>query len=291
LRTHVLRPTWHFVTPADIRWMLALTAPRVHAANAHMYRKVELDDAAFARSERVLEEALRGGHHFTRDELREVLGSAGIETDGTFRMSYLMMHAELEGIVCSGPRRGKQFTYALLDERAPGARTLGRDEALAELARRYFVSRGPARVEDFVKWSGLTVADARLGLEAVKDELQYEAVGAAEYWFGPAEPAAEVAGPAAHLLSVYDEYVSGYRGWSTIVDDETSRKLIAMDNALTSIVVVDGRIAGTWKRKLRKNDVVVETHLLVPLSDAEHKAVAAAVQEYGAFLGKSVVSA
>ena len=119
LRTHLMRPTWHFVAPADIRWILALTAPRVHAANAYMYRKLGLKDATFARSRKVLERALRGGKQLTRSELDAALRRAGIAADG-LRLAYLMMHAELSGVICSGPRRGKQFTYALLDERAPG---------------------------------------------------------------------------------------------------------------------------------------------------------------------------
>lgn len=153
LRTHLLRPTWHFVTPADIRWMLALTAPRAHAVNADMSRKLELDNALFKRSNAALARALHGGRQLTRDELRGVLQKAGIATDGGLRLGYLLMRAELDGMVCSGARRGKQFTYALLDERAPHAKTLGREEALAELAQRYFVSRGPATVQDFAKRS------------------------------------------------------------------------------------------------------------------------------------------
>ncbi|HSK48497.1 MAG TPA: winged helix DNA-binding domain-containing protein [Coriobacteriia bacterium] len=291
LRTHVLRPTWHFVTPEDIGWMLALTAPRVHAANAHMYRRLELDDTVFERSQTALLTALQGGQYRTRNELREVLGAAGVVADAAGRMSYLMMHAELDGIVCSGPRRGRQFTYALLDERAPLAKRLDRDAALAELAQRYFVSRGPSRVNDLAKWSGLSGADARRGLAAVRDRLQRECLGDEEYWSGPLGPT-DVAGPtAAHLLSVYDEYVSAYKGWSTIVDDATSRELIKMDNALNSIVVVDGRIVGTWKRTIRRHDVLVETNIMVPLTDLQERAVALAVREYGSFLGLPAVMA
>ncbi len=119
LRTHMLRPTWHFVAPADIRWLLALTAPRVHAANGTQYRSLGLEPALLGRCHTVLENALRGGRHLTRDELRGALQQAGIATDGVQRSTYIMMHAELEGIICSGPRRGRQFTYALLEERVP----------------------------------------------------------------------------------------------------------------------------------------------------------------------------
>src|SRR6266852_6469726 len=165
LRTHVMRPTWHFVSPADIRWLLALTAPRVHAASAYYSRRLELDEVAFRSTNAVLANALQGGKQLTRDELASALQQAGIITEGEQRVTHIMMRAELDGIICSGARRGKQFTYALLEERAPQARALERDEALAELTRRYFTSHGPATVQDFVWWSGLTTADARVGLE------------------------------------------------------------------------------------------------------------------------------
>ncbi len=152
LRTHVMRPTWHFVTSADIRWMLELTGPRVHALNAYYYRQQGLDDALFARSNAVLAKALAGGNYLTRPELQAALAGAGIVADGGLRASYLMMRAELDMLICSGPRRGKQFTYALLDERAPAASSLPRDEALAELTRRYFTSHGPATLKDFAWW-------------------------------------------------------------------------------------------------------------------------------------------
>ena len=159
----MLRPTWHFVLPRDIRWLLELTGPRVRALNAGMQRKAGLDAAVFRKAEQVLGAALSAGKYLARDELRIELNRAGLRTEGEFRFAYLLMHAELDGLICSGPRRGKQFTYALLDERAPTARTHDREQALVELTRRYFGSRGPATAHDFAKWSGLTVADARRG--------------------------------------------------------------------------------------------------------------------------------
>jgi hypothetical protein len=227
LRTHLMRPTWHFVTPADIRWLLSLKAPRVHAVNASMYRKLELDSAIFERSNAALAKALQGGQHLTRDELRGVLQKAGIKTDAEFRMGYLMMRAELDGIVCSGPRRGKQFTYALLDERAPDAKTLESEEALAELTRHFFSSRGPATVQDFAKWSGLTVADARRGLETVKAQFRHEAVGGQTYWFSSSKQAVKDESPTAHLLSIYDEYISGYKDRSAIIEESYASYLVA----------------------------------------------------------------
>src|SRR5262245_50797533 len=211
LRTHVMRPTWHFVTPADIRWMLALTADRVHATNKPLYRRLELDGAVFTRSNAAIVKALRGGKQLTREELKAPLRQAGIATDGELRMGYLMMRAELDGIVCSGPRRGKQFTYALLEERVPRTRALDRDEALAELAKRYFASHGPASLQDFGRWAGLTMADARSGLEAIRSQFTYEVVDGQTYWFSESAPPPEPASPTASLLSIYDEYIIGYK--------------------------------------------------------------------------------
>src|SRR5438034_1155848 len=176
LRTHVMRPTWHFVLPADIRWMLALTAPRVLSTIAYYDRTLELDDAVFTQSNAVLAKALQGGKQLTRTELVSVLQQAGIATDNLQRIGHILMHAELDGIICSGARRSKQFTYALLDERAPQAGTLDCEEALAEFARRYFTSHGPATLQDFVWWSGLTVDDARACLEMVTSQLMHEVV-------------------------------------------------------------------------------------------------------------------
>jgi hypothetical protein len=285
LRTHLLRPTWDFVTPGDIRWLLALTAPRVRAANAYMYRKLELDNAVFKRSNSVLRKVLQGGNQLTRDELRPLLRKAGIATDGEFRTSYLLMQAELDGIICSGVRSGKQFTYALLDECVPNAKTLGRDEALAELARRFFMSRGPATAQDFAKWSGLTLADARTGLEATSTHLQHEVVGEQTYWFSASKRSKRAIPLTAFLLSIYDEYVSGYKDHSAAVDEENSVRLRALRNALTNIIVVDSQIVGAWKRTLKKDAVVIETNLFSRLTRAANRAVAAAAHQYGVFLG------
>lgn len=289
LRTHLLRPTWHFVTPADIRWMLALTAPRVHAANAYMYRKLELDSAVFKRSSVALTRALQGGLQLTRDEFRRVLQVAGIEPVVGLRMAYLLMHAELEGIICSGPRRGRQFTYALLEERVPPARTFEHEAALAELARRYFTSRGPATVQDFAKWSGLAVASARRGLEAVQSQLQHAVVGGQPYWFSADRPVKNAGSPTVHLLSIYDEYISGYKDHTAVMDEEIGEKLVALGNALGYIIVLDGRVVGAWRRTIGRNAVVIDINLFTRLTNAENQALVVAAHQYGKFLGLPVV--
>ncbi len=217
LRTHVLRPTWHFVSPADIRWMLALTAPRVNALGAYYYRQVELDDAMFARSNAVLTQTLQGGKQLTRTELLPSFERAGIATND-LRLTHIMMRAELDMVVCSGARRGKQFTYALLDERAPDAIMLERNDALAELSRRYITSRGPVTVQDFVWWSGLTTTDARAGFEMVTAEFSHEIIEGKTYWFSSSSPITKDGMLTAHLLPPYDEYTIAYKDRSAVLD-------------------------------------------------------------------------
>jgi hypothetical protein len=284
LRTHVMRPTWHFVAPEDIRWLLALTAPRVNAASAYQYRKLELDQKLFKRSNAVLAKALRGGNYLTRDELRQKLADAGISTDDLLRSTYIVMRAELDGIICSGPRRGKQFTYALLEERAPQAGDLPRDEALAELAGRFFTSHGPATVHDLAKWSGLTIADATSGLEEVQSRLEHELIDGHTHWFAPSASITRGPSPTAYLLPSYDEYTIGYRNHDAVFNSTQFESLI-----YNYTIVIDGQVVGTWRRTLKKDAVMIELNFFTPPTKAQKLAVAAAADRYGKFLGLSVV--
>ena len=284
LRTHVLRPTWHFVAPADIHWLLALTAPRVQALNAPYYRKLELDENLFQRSASALVHALAGDRHLTRAEVRTVLEGVGIATTGEFRLSYLLMQAELVGLLCSGPRRGKQHTYALLDERVPLAQRFKPAEPAAELARRYCLSRSPATVQDFAKWSGLTITTANAGLEAVKSQLQHQMIAGQSYWCSPDLPTLDDQTPSAYLLSIYDEYISSYKDRSAMVEPSFSARLSALGNDLTAIIVLNGQIVGTWKRTRKKTAVAVTPTLFTSLTEAKSRALDRAIERYAAFL-------
>ncbi|MGH2495228.1 MAG: winged helix DNA-binding domain-containing protein [Ktedonobacteraceae bacterium] len=289
LRTHVMRPTWHFVTPADIRWMLALTAPRVLATIAYYDRVLELDSASYVKSNAVLVKALQGGKQLTRAELASEFQRAGIACDHLQRLGHIIMHAELDGIICSGARRGKQFTYALLDERAPQTRTLDRDEALAEFVRRYFTSHGPATLQDFVWWSGLTMSDAKAGLEMVSSQLTSEVIEGQTYWFSTSMLSAHDLSETIYLLPNYDEYIVGYTERSAIFDVSHTTKLDARGNVLFNhTIVIDGRVVGTWKRTMKKDMVIITPSLFVSLNEAETRALVAAANRYGEFLGLSV---
>lgn len=285
LRTHVLRPTWHFVTPEDIRWMLALSAPRVHAANAYYYRQAGLDAKIFLKSCAMIHRTLEGGQFLTRAELAVYLKRAKLPADG-LKLGYLMMHAELEGVICSGPRKSKQFTYALLDERAPAGRTYSRDEAIAELTTRYFASHGPATIRDFAWWSGLTMKDVRLGIESAGSSLVEETFDGCQYYSAPgkAAPARKIGG--AFLLPNYDEYFIAYKDRSQTVDADRAANIVARTGgAFANHLVIDGRLAGGWSRTIKGNSAVIEIAPYKKLTPAQTRAVAGAVDCYGEFLG------
>jgi hypothetical protein len=288
LRTHVLRPTWHFVTPTDIRWMLKLTAPRVHAVNAFMYRQSELDSATFKKSNSVLEKTLSDGKQLTRTELASVLNKAGITANGV-RLGYLMIYAELEGVICSGAWCGKQFTYALLEERVPQVKALTRDETPAELTKRYFATRGPATLQDFTWWSGLTMVDARNGIEMVKSQLGHEDINGQTYWFPESSSLRNVKSPTAYLLPNYDEYFIGFRDRSAIGEVARQANIQGNDPALFAhTIILNGQIVGGWKRTLEKSKVTVELSPLTKLNKPEKQAVVDAAERFGKFLGPAV---
>jgi hypothetical protein len=282
LRTHALRPTWHFVAAEDIRWILELTAPRVHQLNATMYRRLELDDAVLAKAHTALADSLQDGHHRTRTDLADYLNCAGIEAAG-MRLGYILMHAELDGLICSGAMRGKQQTYALISERAPQAKSMPREEALAELVRRYFTSHGPATIKDFARWSGLTIADTKRGIEMLGQELVSATIDGRTYWF--AELLAEIASepsPSAHLLQGYDEYTNGY-GESRDLYNPYFERFINRDSYLHS-VIIDGQVAAAWKRTLKVNEVQIEIAPYHDMTEGEQTAVQVAASAHCRFI-------
>ena len=284
LRTHVLRPTWHFVAQEDLLWMQRLTGPRVEARMAPYNRHLELTPAIFAKSNTAIERALSGGRFLTRRQLKLALDRARIRTEGTQRLAHIVMHAELEGLICSGPRVGKQFTYALLAERAPNARDWSGDEALAELTRRYFAARAPATVQDFAWWSGLTIGQCRRGVEALGTALDVCTLDDVQYHVpaGFSLPRAVIT--ATQLLPNYDEYFIGYRDRSAIGARLRSTALVTGGNALiANVVAVGGQLVGGWKRLQGKDDVHVSLNLISPLTKAERGRVDAVVEQLRRF--------
>lgn len=288
LRTHALRPTWHLVRASDIRWILELTSPRVHALNAYYYRQQGLDDDAFRLVHRSLERVLRGGNHLTRPEIRDVLAKDGFEAAGV-RLAFVLMHAELEGLVCSGVRRGKEHTYALLEERAPAAPATFREEAAGELVRRFFTSHGPATIADLRWWSSLRVAEIRTGLEAAGGAVRSETVGGLAYWSGVEEAPAPAPRPAVLLLQGFDEYLVAYADTKHVFDAAGIRSSLTDARVLSSgVLVVGTQLNGHWKRRIAKGEVVVEVTPYRRLTEREGTALRSEARRLGEFLDAPV---
>lgn len=281
LRTHILRPTWHFVTPADIRWMLALTGPRVIRAMSGYMRQHGIAAATATRAVSMMERAL-DGRALTRPELGIELARRGLAFTGT-PLALLTMHAELEGVICSGPFQGGRLTYALLDERAPSTPKRSRDEAVSELVRRFFQSHGPATTRDFAWWSGLTMADAKRGLDIVGGRST--AFDGLTYWtVGRPRPARATA-PRLHLLPIYDEYIVAYRDRVAVPHGSERRVPLGPGLTFQHALVIDGQIGGTWKTRKRGQGVTVEPIPLRRLAISEERALAGARARCERFLG------
>ena len=285
LRTHGPRPTWHFIAPADIRWVLTAVAPRVQLRSRTMYRTYEVDAALMARVRRVVEKTAR------RRPVRDPRGDRrGARQQGHrgrgVRLGLIMFVLELDQVVCSGPRQGKQFTYALFDERVRGAAVLPPEEARTALAARYVASHGPVTVRDFVWWSGLTVGEATRALEAVSPALRVERIGDHAYWSAPSEPAAtrrQV--PPVHLLPNYDEYFIAYR------DRSPTAALLPRPAVRRS----DGQLRPPALRRRPLRGLLAADHLrprgaggsaALPAAGPTHRQAAHdAAERYAAFLG------
>jgi len=298
IRTHLLRPTWHLAAAPDVRWLLDLSAPQIKARAASRDRQLELTEAVYARSNRLMERALRDGAELTRDEIVQRLRDARIPVDEN-RASHLLMRAELECILCSGASRGGTLTYAPFDHRVPASAPVPREEALAALASRYFASRGPATVEDFTWWSGLSARDARRAVESVKASLEVVETGDRSF-FGAAVRAAGRAssgrgrgngdgkgnGDGVHLLPAYDEFVISYADRQAILARVHVKKAISDNGIFYPTIVADGQVVGVWtRRKLDAGSTVVQASLFGRPGAAVRAGISRCVKRLSEFWG------
>lgn len=281
IRTHVMRPTWHFVSADDIYRMLELTAPNIRSSMKSRHKQLEIDAHAVAQSNAIIEKALTDRGQLSRKELVSEFIKAGIGLDDN-RAAHLLMCAELDQLVCSGKTQGSQTTYALLAERVPAKTKMGREEALAKLALTYFSSHGPATLQDFVWWSGLAVRDARNALEMARSALVPETIGSQTYWFR--NSTAEVARESVHLLPAFDEFIVGYKDRSAALTYEHHKKTVTNNGVFRPVVVVNGQVEGRWKRSVKKTEVPVEIVLFQMDVAGVEASIRKACEKFGGFL-------
>jgi len=280
LRTHVLRPTWHYVARSDLRWLMALSGPRVLARTARRCHDLGLEARTLKKANDVIADAVAERSQ-TRRDLADVLERNGVSVDGQ-RLAYIAMHAELTSTICSGPMRGRQHTYAAFDRRVGPACDFRDDEAIAELARRYFTTRGPATLTDFVWWSGLSTREARRGLEMTKEHLSARSTDDRTYWF--TETALPRTRGRADLVQCYDEVIISYRESRDVL--RTPRVAFAVPrhvDGYTHVVLLDGRLAGHWRLLSGRSGHEIETRMCESLDRKQQRSLAAAVERYCAF--------
>lgn len=275
IRTHVLRPTWHFVAPEDLRWMLALTGPRVRRLMRAYDARLGLDAKVYAKARRAMTKALEREGAMTRAQLATAFEKAGVPATGQ-RLAHLMMDAELDALVCSGPKRSAHMTYVLVDAHVAPAPAVSRDDALALLAARCFAGHGPATTHDFAWWSGLTLGDARRGVDAA---------GARDLVLTSPPTTDRVAG-AHFLIPNYDEYFIAYRHRDAVLDRSRARNVGIWTTAeYPHQIVLHGRVAGSWRREVSASRATLTLKFHAPPAAADLRALRKAANQFGRFLG------
>lgn len=256
LRTHVLRPTWHFVTPEDIHWMLELTAPRIQSAYDSYVRFSGIENEMIRKGEDLVMHILEEHGHLTRQQLTEHLAARGMEFPEERSIRYLMVKAEIDRLVCSGKMNGAQYTFALLHQRAPKKQSLSKEEMLEKLTRKYFSSHGPATLEDCQWWSGLTKTDVKKGIELIKNDFISEEINGKTYWMP--NDIQMPSGDMGHLLPAFDEFVVSYKERQEIIDETYYRKVLTINGLFSPTIHYNGKAVGSWKRVSKKNGAVAE---------------------------------
>ena len=288
VRTWLLRGTLHFVSSQDIKWILDLISPRIIKSNANFLEKnLQLDNNVFKKSREAIINALKGEHHLTRKDIYNELKSADISISN-LRGIHILHRLALEGVICFGPRDGKQHTFVLLDEWIPKSNIMSRDNALGELALRYFSSHGPSTIQDFKWWSGLSDSEARIGLDKNKSKLISEDINNQTYWFSSYMQNTDNLYPISQLLPDFDEYIVGYKDRSHLVNGISNNKMELNEFIFNPTIIVNGEIVGTWKRIFKSGTVNMVLNRYKSLNNEENKAIKKAAAEYGNFVGMPV---
>lgn len=287
IRTHLLRPTWHFVSCDDIYWMIELTGHRILSSMRTSHAYLELIADVINKSMDIITNALIERSSLTRQELEIELNLENINTDN-FRMSHLLFCAELQGLVCSGGLHNGKITYSLLSERVPKKKTLTKDESLAELAKRYFTSHAPAAIKDFRWWSGLTLNDIRKALDFVKSDIISEKVDSETYFLPYNFNGKIKTDESIYLLPAFDEFLISYANRDASLAQVNNKKAISNNGMFHPVIVYKGQVIGLWKRMLKKDKVIINIELFRTLNKTSQVKIEKRAEKYGDFLEKKV---
>ncbi|RKN85962.1 winged helix DNA-binding domain-containing protein [Paenibacillus ginsengarvi] len=283
--TWTMRGTIHFVHPENVRWMLKYLASRLLAQDGRRLQQLELNQEIIERCRRIIYDTLQGNRRISRPHLMQLLEENGVHTKNQ-RGYHILWYLAQSGHICLGPREGKQQTFVLLEEWVPAAKELEKSEALALLAERYFTSHGPATVPDLAWWAGITLTDARQGVEAIRSRLVAEKINGQEYWTADKAPArVSHEEPSVYLLPGFDEYLLGYKDRSAVLSPAHAPHVVPGNNGVfMPTIVIDGQVSGIWKRTLKSKGIDIEFILFAPRKDREEHIIEAAGR-YCRFMG------
>ena len=283
VKSWLMRGTLHFAASKDIRWLLELLAPKIIKGGAGRFKQLELDDSTFKKSRKLIIKFLKNRNQYTRNEIFTMLNKSGISTAGQ-RGIHILWKFALDRLICYGPIIAKQQTFVLLDEWMPDTKNVERSRALAELAKIYFFSRGPATLQDFVWWSGLKISDAQIGLDAIMKNLDKEILDGIVYWYKPIE-SVNKKNIGTFMLPGFDEYLLGYKNKYGTLDQKYIQLICPGKNGLFNPTIInDGQLIGIWKRVFKKNMVIVAPEPFTQFSEVEKKSITKSANLFGKYL-------
>jgi hypothetical protein len=285
LRTWPMRGTIHFVPALDVKWMVELSAERMLKKSRRIHESLELSEDVMLKCTKLFSDVLQGNKRYTRSQMIDLLEESGINTKNQ-RGYQILWYTSQIGLICQGPMQEKQQTFVLVDEWVPNAKKRSKNEALVELTKRYFASHGPATIQDFVWWSGLTSKDAKMGIELAKPEIYSQRTNEKEYWMSEKVPnQGEMDVKSINMLPGFDEYLLGYKDRSTALAAEHASKITPGNNGIfLPTLVVDGKVIGTWKRKQKKNSVEITVNLFEKDASVQEQQILEEARKYSKFI-------
>jgi len=287
LRTHIFRPTWHFIPGEDLKWMMNFSAPYIKKLNASQENKIGLDQALLTKTKKIIEKAFKDHTFLTKEEIVLALNRDKINTDG-LRPIHILFDAECSSLICSGPKMGHQHTYALLDSRVPSSIKKTNEEALAELTKRYFQSHGPASIKDLAKWMSISLNKAKEGVALIGQGLDSITIDEYPHYFIPRPESPPVISDTCFLLPAYDEYLIGYADRSFALEEKFGSSTVTTNGIFNPIIVHHGKVKGSWKRKKNNTGFTVELIWYYPPNPTLLKKVKNLLKGYEKFIGKTI---
>jgi len=281
IRTWPMRGTLHLVPSEDIYWLLEYLTPRIVKKYSSMFKKQGLTDEVFKKAAQLVKRALKGNNLLTREEIYEIWEKEGIPTKNSAGLNTLAVLSQQQ-LICHATRKGKQQTFALLEEWVPNKIMLNKEEALARLALKYFTSHGPATIKDLVFWAGLQVKEAEEGLSYVKSKLEEIELDGYTYYMAKGSKAGSIPSPLVYLLQPFDELTISHRNYEATIEESYIKKLRSLN--YFNILLIDGKVCGSWRKVTKKDDVEFEITGFRKFTGEEEKEIEEAKEEYRRFV-------